>query len=106
MALAFAFISTQVGSNVLLVGIFLLYFSYWSIFHLITAEIQKNTPPEFIAGVVSARNILMLLVIALGEFAVGFVFSKVSITTELIIRGAFCGMVFLFAAKRFNKNYI
>lgn len=105
MGLSFLAISYNIGTPFIFIGVLFLYFSYWSIFHLISGEIQKETPAEHVAGVVSARNILMLTVIAIGEFAVGFLFSRFSVNTELIIRGTYCGIIFVMSFALRNKIF-
>ena len=103
MGLSFGLVALLLNSNWLFVGILILYFSYWSIFHLITAQIQKDAPANKISGIVSARNILMLVVIATGEFAVGSIFSKISVGAELAIRATFCLLTFFFVMRSLRK---
>ena len=96
MGTAYAVLGFVPGPNFLVwVICFAKDFSYWTIFHRISAEIQHNTPKEKIASVTHARMAQMIAVLSVGEIAVGAWRDVLPMWAEGLWRGSVCILVVL-----------
>lgn len=91
MALGFYLVSLHPGEGMLTWMLtFLSDLSYWIIFHYITETIQNEFPLSQIDIVHYARNSLMMMYLALGEYGVGFWSNHLVLSLEGIIRALIC----------------
>ncbi len=100
MAIGFYFVSLHPGEGALTWSLtFLSDLGYWIIFHYITETIQNKYPLSQIDVVHYARNSLMMMYLALGEYGVGFWSAHLSLSTEGLIRALICFAGFVLSWK-------
>jgi hypothetical protein len=61
-------------------------FCYWLLYNKYSALIQHKSPPDKLAGFVSARNIMIAVIAVAGEFATGQVSKIITLNEELLVR--------------------
>lgn len=67
-------------------SLFFVYTCYWLLFHRYSGQLQHQTASGRVGGVMMARNVQMLAVLVIGEFAVGAVSNTASIEIDIGIR--------------------
>ena len=107
MGLGFCAVGFFPGRGVLTFGLtFICDLGYWLLFHYLTEMIQKNCDLKDVESVYFARNSLMALYLALGEFAVGGWANSLPLTYEGILRGAIAFAVFALLIFKHDKKVL
>jgi len=107
MGLAFCAVGFFPGRGFLTWGLtFICDLGYWLLFHYLTEMIQKNCNLKDVESVYYARNTLMALYLALGEFAVGGWANSFALTYEGLLRGGLSFGVFFFLLFKYDKKIL
>ena len=89
-----------------LVVMFIKDISYWIILHRISGHIQNDTPVQKIGAVSSARFGLMVVILSIGEVAVGAWSNTLPLWTECLLRAAVAFIVGISLLMRRKSNQV